>query len=170
MIWKSFLLSKITVTCFEILQFALNLINQSFVLFTEDKKFQNLSQHVNRKEMATISIPSFAIKKFIKEARENHFSNDIVETLCYFLASKSEEEYLVDTVIFPKQTATQSRVDDEGKIFANSMFISYTKSIKKESKRFRIVPLSQCYDSKVYDFIIDVELKDFFLRRCISIP
>ena len=65
--------------------------------------------------MTKISFPSLAIEEFIKEARGNLVNNDIVETMCYFLGKKSENDYLVDTVIFPHQTGTQSRVNDEGK-------------------------------------------------------
>ena len=76
-----------------------------------------LSQHVCGIKMSKISIPSLAIQRFIKEARDNLINNDIVETMCYFLANQSEDGHLVDTVIFPNQTGTQSRVNDEGKTF-----------------------------------------------------
>ena len=66
-------------------------------------------------EMAAIKIPQLALKRFILEAKKNLIDNDIVETLSYFLGDENEDEINVETVLFPDQSATQSRVNDEGK-------------------------------------------------------
>ena len=65
-------------------------------------------------EMAAIKIPQLALKRFILEAKKNLIDNHIVETLSYFLGDENEDEINVDTVLFPDQSATQSRVNDEG--------------------------------------------------------
>ena len=61
-----------------------------------------------------IKLPQKALNTFYNEARRNACSYDTAkETLCYFLGDKSDD-VAVDTIIFPAQTATSTKVDDEG--------------------------------------------------------
>ncbi len=59
-----------------------------------------------------MNVPPNVLNKFIQIAKENYIDGGQVETLCYFLGQNRE----VDTIIFPKQEGTESRVIDIGKL------------------------------------------------------
>ena len=65
--------------------------------------------------MKKIIIPKTVIKEFIKKANLNRDSKGRhVETLCYLLGEKEGNENVVDTILFPRQVGTSSKVNDEG--------------------------------------------------------
>ena len=64
-------------------------------------------------------IPSDLLRTF-RNVSANNYSNGNgkhVETLGFLLGYKSEENLIATDLIFPKQDATCSRVDDKGKLF-----------------------------------------------------
>ena len=65
-----------------------------------------------------IKFPQEVIEKFILEARKNtDTSEKSIETLCYFLGDQNESDsVVVDTIVFPEQTATATHVNDDGKL------------------------------------------------------
>ena len=68
-----------------------------------------------------IVLPSQILQSFINEARQNcDPSEKILETLCYFIGHEEniqengEENYIIESLLFPKQKGTASYVNDNG--------------------------------------------------------
>ena len=71
----------------------------------------------NSEKMDIINIPGIALRSFIDIAEKNLVNGKLVQTLCYLLGppkKSSKDEIWIDTVVIPKQTGTDSSVEDEG--------------------------------------------------------
>ena len=71
----------------------------------------------NSEKMDIINIPAIALRSFIDIAEKNLVNGKLVQTLCYLLGppkKSSKDEIWIDTVVIPKQTGTDSSVEDEG--------------------------------------------------------
>ena len=62
-------------------------------------------------------IPSDLLRKFrLVSAKNNSGDGKHIETLGFLLGYKSYDNYVATDLIFPEQQATNSRVDDKGKL------------------------------------------------------
>ena len=64
-----------------------------------------------------INIPKIAFRSFIDIADKNRVNGKLVQTLCYLLGPRKksiDDETWIDTVVIPKQTGTDSTVEDDG--------------------------------------------------------
>ena len=62
-----------------------------------------------------ISLPRSILQHFVLTAYENYDEKgQKIETLAYFLGNG--ETKVIDTILYPRQSATSTRVNDEGKI------------------------------------------------------
>ena len=67
-----------------------------------------------------ITIPKTALETFISVSSKNFAQNsDLhIETLAFIIGYQDGERIVPTEILFPKQDGTQSKVDDNGKIFS----------------------------------------------------